>query len=40
MAIAAIARNDTWATLQANNWTDKELKQIQEAWEQLDSRQP
>ena len=36
VAIAAIARNDTWATLQANNWTDKELKQIQEAWEQLE----
>src|SRR5436309_1921720 len=36
MAGAAIARNDTWAALQANNWTDKELKQIQEAWEQLE----
>ena len=36
VAVAAFARNDTWAALQANNWTDKELKQIQEAWEQLE----
>jgi hypothetical protein len=33
VAIAAIARGDTWEALQAEGWTDDSLAQIQQAWE-------
>ena len=34
VAIAAIARTDTWEALQSGTWTEKQLGRIQEAWEQ------
>jgi hypothetical protein len=37
--IAAIAREHTWEALQANGWTDAELKQLQDAWTELDFAQ-
>jgi hypothetical protein len=33
VAIAGIARADTWEALQANGWTDGDLAQVQRAWE-------
>jgi hypothetical protein len=33
VALAAIARTDTWEALQAQGWTDDELLRIQKAWE-------
>ncbi|HWQ92835.1 MAG TPA: hypothetical protein VN673_14255, partial [Clostridia bacterium] len=33
IAIASLARADTWAALQANGWTDEQLAGIQKAWE-------
>ncbi len=33
IAVAAIARTDTWEALQAEGWTDSQLAQIQGAWE-------
>src|SRR6266404_3052706 len=34
VAIAAIARNGTWEALQSGTWTEKQLGQIQQGWEQ------
>ncbi len=34
VAIAAIARTDTWEALQTGTWTEKQLERIQQAWEQ------
>lgn len=33
VAIAAIARGDTWEALQAEGWTDDDLAQLQRAWQ-------
>jgi hypothetical protein len=33
IALAAIARTDTWEALQSDGWTDAQLAQIQKAWE-------
>lgn len=33
IAIASIARTDTWEALQADGWTDANLAQLQEAWQ-------
>jgi len=33
VAVAAIARGDTWEALQAEGWTDDDLAQLQRAWE-------
>jgi hypothetical protein len=32
IAIAAIARTDTWEALQAEGWTDEDLARVQQAW--------
>ena len=32
IAIAAIARTDTWEALQADGWTDDDLARVQQAW--------
>jgi hypothetical protein len=32
IAIAAIARTDTWEALQADGWTERDLSRVQEAW--------
>ncbi len=34
IALAAIARTDTWEALQADGWTDDQLARIQKAWEE------
>src|SRR6266404_1905539 len=34
VAIAAIARTDTWEARQTGTWTEKQLERIQQAWEQ------
>lgn len=36
IAIAAIARGDTWEALQAEGWTDGDLARLQRAWEGQD----
>ena len=33
VAIAAVARSDTWEALQAEGWTDDDLARLQRAWE-------
>jgi hypothetical protein len=33
VAIAGVARSDTWEALQAEGWTDDDLAQLQRAWE-------
>ncbi|HVV00942.1 MAG TPA: hypothetical protein VHH88_06235, partial [Verrucomicrobiae bacterium] len=35
IAIAAVARGDTWEALQAGGFTDQDLSNLQAAWEQL-----
>jgi hypothetical protein len=32
IAIAAVARTDTWEALQAEGWTDEDLARVQQAW--------
>jgi len=36
IAIAAIARTDTWEALQADGWTDEDLAILQDAWKNQD----
>ncbi|MBI3851955.1 MAG: hypothetical protein HY298_16990 [Verrucomicrobia bacterium] len=36
IAIAAVAKTDTWEALQADGWTDEDLVPLQKAWESHD----
>lgn len=40
IAIASIAWGNTWSLLQADDWTDTQLQEIQTAWEQVDTIKP